>query len=467
MRRITRIVALGIILSVSTQLNAQLLKGTVKGAKVEEAAVGYSPDGYVINEKCIELEVGEDGKFVFDMPLETPYADVGIDIPGVGYFGAHLVKGKTVEMTIVKTVSGVDVEFRGPEKDINEWVCQDKTSFDSMKYWSPDPSEAKTNEEYRALLESEYEKVKKLTPIIKDKAMREYYSRLAECEYKWTKIRIIMDAAQEKAEDYRSYPEFKELIKDIDINDQINYQTNLSLTALNNMVKTPEDDKNLDYCMEQMELVDKIVTNENLKKAMVQMVGMKYFSYGKGQTESDDNIFIPRFKEFAKTKGVDVEEMVTQYLERKISEKKTATGKAAPEITLQARDGKNVQLLSVVKGKFTYIDVWATWCGPCCAEIPHLEKLVEKFKDCPDVQFISISTDRNRVAWEKKLEKDNPQWAQFILTKENDKIFSKDWGITGIPRFIMIDADGNIFDADATRPSDPKTEETIRQNMKQ
>ena len=94
-------------------------------------------------------------------------------------------------------------------------------------------------------------------------------------------------------------------------------------------------------------------------------------------------------------------------------------------------------------------------------EIPFVEKLVEKFKDNPKVQFISISVDQNVQAWEKKLDNDKPQWAQYILTPENNQIFSKDWGITGIPRFIMIDQEGNIFSGDATRPSEPKTEETI------
>lgn len=59
---------------------------------------------------------------------------------------------------------------------------------------------------------------------------------------------------------------------------------------------------------------------------------------------------------------------------------------------MTAPDGRVVRL-SELFGKFLYIDVWATWCGPCCAEISHLEKLVERFAGNDKVRFVSISSD--------------------------------------------------------------------------
>lgn len=85
---------------------------------------------------------------------------------------------------------------------------------------------------------------------------------------------------------------------------------------------------------------------------------------------------------------------------------------------METIDGKQVELSSLLKGKFSYIDVWATWCGPCCAEIPHLERLVEKYKDNDNVQFISISVDADRKAWENKLkkaDKDRPYFKRNII----------------------------------------------------
>ena len=158
--------------------------------------------------------------------------------------------------------------------------------------------------------------------------------------------------------------------------------------------------------------------------------------------------------------------MYKQFLEVKKSKEKTAAGTTAPDITLDTPDGKQVQLKDVCKGKFTYIDVWATWCGPCKKEIPHMAKLVERFKGNDKVQFLSISVDESVEAWKKMIEADKPAWAQYNIHGAVNAQFSKDWGITGIPRFIMIDKDGNIFAADASRPSNEETAKTIEEQTK-
>lgn len=110
--------------------------------------------------------------------------------------------------------------------------------------------------------------------------------------------------------------------------------------------------------------------------------------------------------------------------------------------------------ISEFKGKLLYVDFWATWCGPCKAEIPRLANLVEHYKGNDKVQFISVSVDENVDAWKKMIAKDNPRWPQFIASKEQHAKISKDWGIVGIPRFLLINVDGTINNADAIRPSD-------------
>ena len=464
-KRKIRILTLGaMLLAMPLMSHAQLLKGVIKGFTVDEAGVNYSPDGYAINAKMNDLKIQKNGSFTFDMDFQGPTADVGIDLGANGYFGAHLVKGKTVEIAIEKKGAEYDVKFNGPDVKINYLVNQITRSFDSMKYWAPDPSEDKPNATYRALLETEYAKVKALLPTIKDNKVRDYYTRLSEGNYKWTKIRLIMDASEDGAK-YQDNKEFKQAIAGIDINDPINYQTNLSLTALNNMVKAPLEGNNEAFCREQMALVDKIVTLPGLRTSMVSMIGQQYFLYGNG-VGGDQESFIRDYLKFAGNDSIVAKGMIQQFKDKQESKKLTKSGKAAPDITLNTPDGKSVQLSSLLKGKFTYIDVWATWCGPCVKEIPHLEQLVKRFAGNDKLQFISISVDENTKAWKDKLAKDKPQWAQFVLTPQNNQIFSKDWGITGIPRFIMIDSKGNIFSGDASRPSDEKTAKTLEEESK-
>lgn len=113
-------------------------------------------------------------------------------------------------------------------------------------------------------------------------------------------------------------------------------------------------------------------------------------------------------------------------------------------------------------GKYTYFDIWATWCGPCKAEIPHLKKIEADYHG-KNIQFVSISIDK---------EKDHDKWVAMVNDKELGGIqlfadndwnsqFVKDYLITGIPRFILVDPEGNVITPDAPRPSQDKLREML------
>ena len=117
--------------------------------------------------------------------------------------------------------------------------------------------------------------------------------------------------------------------------------------------------------------------------------------------------------------------------------------------------------LSDLKGKYVYIDVWATWCGPCIREIPSL-KVIEKKYENKNIHFVSISIDeRNRPrynyeAWRKMIVEKELTGIQLFADNAFNSKFTKAYGIDSIPRFLLIDPDGNIVSGNAPRPSDPK-----------
>jgi len=117
----------------------------------------------------------------------------------------------------------------------------------------------------------------------------------------------------------------------------------------------------------------------------------------------------------------------------------------------------------IKRGKITYIDFWATWCGPCCMEIPFVEKLVEKYKGNNKIQFVSISLDNDLVKWHGKLDRDKPTWEQYVIPENFNSKFAKEYNIKGIPRFMIFDGEGRIININAERPSDPKTETRLNQ----
>lgn len=89
-------------------------------------------------------------------------------------------------------------------------------------------------------------------------------------------------------------------------------------------------------------------------------------------------------------------------------------GSVVKDFEMRDRDG-NLVKLSDFKGKLVYMDIWATWCGPCVEEIPNMEKLYQHYKDDPQILLVSVSVDSKKNLWEKKLDEDKPQWPQYIV----------------------------------------------------
>ena len=115
--------------------------------------------------------------------------------------------------------------------------------------------------------------------------------------------------------------------------------------------------------------------------------------------------------------------------------------------------------LSDFKGNLVYVDVWATWCGPCKGQIPALKELEKKFHGQP-VTFLSISVDnaKDRSKWEKYVTEEDLKGVQIMADKAFESDVAKAYSINAIPRFMLFDKEGNIVTIDAPRPSDEKIE---------
>lgn len=140
-------------------------------------------------------------------------------------------------------------------------------------------------------------------------------------------------------------------------------------------------------------------------------------------------------------------------------------GADALDFVMTDQKGKSFRL-SDFRGKAVYIDVWATWCGPCCAEIPHMEKLSAHYARNKKIVLLSISLDENKTKWRKKLAEDKPQWKQFICADAFASELCKNYDINGIPRFLFFDKDGKIISLDAPRPSSTDIVEYIDRHIR-
>ena len=136
---------------------------------------------------------------------------------------------------------------------------------------------------------------------------------------------------------------------------------------------------------------------------------------------------------------------------------KLVKGTESPAFENYENNNGDKTSLSDLKGKYVYVDVWATWCGPCKAEIPSLKK-VEKAYEGKNIEFLSISVDalKDKEAWKKMIAEKEMGGVQLFATNSWESDFVTNYKINGIPRFILIGPNGNIITPDAPRPSDAK-----------
>lgn len=136
-------------------------------------------------------------------------------------------------------------------------------------------------------------------------------------------------------------------------------------------------------------------------------------------------------------------------------------GAPSPTFSFPDTEGKLISLEDL-KGKYVYVDVWATWCGPCKQEIPYLKEMDATYKD-KNLAIVSLSIDQmqHKDKWLQMIKDEQLTGIHIMADKDWNSDFVQAYSITGIPRFILIDTEGNIISANAPRPSDPALKEML------
>lgn len=203
-----------------------------------------------------------------------------------------------------------------------------------------------------------------------------------------------------------------------------------------------------------LNMLNRTVATYKDKRLVEYIVNKNVMVYVKGLGTENMGVLDSIFREW-----VHRPNLVAAYNELYDANKKLSKGQSAIPFTFRNIEGKEVSL-SDFKGKYVYIDIWATWCGPCNAEMPCLKKLEEQFEG-RNICFVSISSDRDRDTWEKFVK--NRRLDGIQLHMGGDQKFMKEICCYGIPHFLLIDREGNFVDANMSRPSDPKTLEMLLQ----
>ena len=172
------------------------------------------------------------------------------------------------------------------------------------------------------------------------------------------------------------------------------------------------------------------------------------------ENEEAQTIFNAFSKTIKKTKaGLKIEKTIFPSDDKSVNpdaEKKedgdVSVGSKAPNFTAPNLDG-NPQGLYATLGKYTLVDFWASWCGPCRVESPKLVEAYNLYKD-KGLAILSVSLDKNDKSWRKAIENDNLNWNHVSNLKRWEDPIAALYGVTSIPQLFLLDENCQVVARD-------------------
>lgn len=364
------------------------------------------------------LEAGDDVQLTFDA---ENYANT-IKFEGTGAeYNNYLLKKQSISKDILKGVGNVyllsEPEFKNKQKDIAA------ATFKLLETTSNLPEEY-IDRERRNIRYS-------------------YLNRLSDYEGN--------HAYYSKNQNFKVAKDFLKELKELDYNSSEDYFFSSSYSRLIGVYCTVQarrfsDSLNIDQDVAYLKAVNTL-SNQTIKN----IICYKSAKYGITYTSDLEGYYAEYLK--GSTDEVNNKEIEESYRALKT----VASGQPSPKFeNYESIDGTTTSL-DDLKGKYVYIDVWATWCGPCKAEVPYLKEIEKQYHD-KNIEFVSISIDTpdNRDKWKTMVEENELGGVQLLADNAFDSKFVQDYLIKGIPRFILLDPEGNIVTANAPRPSNEK-----------
>ena len=422
--------------------DAPLLEGKINTAEPVSLSVVYDYEG---DNYVEELTTDSAGRFAYNPDLAGTEADLILFV-GSDLYGAYVKKGSHARIDI----DGGKATFAGDNTDRCAFV---NALYQTYSPWAfkPTPDHPFDLREWNGKLQQGAERVQKALDAVADDEARARYQRLADATHKYYALQTLsLDRMMNQTDNVARQDS---LVASIDPNADESRLSGLINYWYNNAQLARPSGRNIDlttYFVQQINAVDSALTNEGNKKSLARTLCDMFFMYQPADSaiQAFRQGIAPQLAK-APLLAKHVEELAAERA------KQVKDGDPLPaDPTLLARDGSRAKLSDVIRDKVAYIDFWATWCAPCCREIPFFEKVWQQYKDNPRIVFVSISQDDNRQAWEKKMDNDRPGWPNYIFEPASGRQFLDAMSIHAIPRFVIVGKDGRLISADATRPSD-------------
>ena len=290
---------------------------------------------------------------------------------------------------------------------------------------------------------------------------------IGECAFKTEQKRVISLQWASKKLSYKKYytnlgngeielsVNYFKFMEDIDINDPSFLEDNNSYNFLKTYVSS---NVSTDFDHELLSNFDFIARTFNSQTTKDKIAYDLLKDFIKNEVLEDGDVIMEAYKAL-QSDSIKYNELNDLRIEMATF----SPGRPAFDFTYPNVNGDSISLSDFV-GSLVYVDVWATWCGPCKREIPHLLELEKEYHG-KNIIFLSVSVDE---------EKDYDTWKNMLVEKEMGGVqlfasgwskIAKDYKINGIPRFMLFDSNGNIINVRAPRPSNDGIRPLIDQHL--
>ncbi|WP_417871361.1 TlpA family protein disulfide reductase [Winogradskyella sp.] len=445
-----RLLALSIVTTLfackeDPKIDYVLFSGKIKNPTVKSVSVFQG------REKIKEIQLEQDGTFSDTLTVENGYynLDHGRE---VAYM--YLEKGDSINVSLDTKEFDETIKYSGIGSSKNNFLAEkvlieEKADIDISKVYAMEEPEFIAvmedlkNSKVKSLeskenLSSEFKTTEKknidydyLINLLNYPSYHKHFAKKAEFKASDDFMTRFSSIDYNNSKDYEALDSYKRLV-------QIHYAKKLRDSDNPSLIFDEVSNAGIDALKEDFSKslrYDISPSNENLKA----------FYDGIMKLSSDE-----KYKE----------EITAKY--DKVS--KLAKGMPSPAFVEYENHKGGTTSLKDLKGKYVYVDVWATWCGPCIREIPSLKEVEKQFHG-KNIAFVSTSIDKASAhnTWVEMVKNKELGGIQLMADNDWNSQFVKDYAIEGIPRFILIDPDGNIVSADAPRPSNPKLVELFKE----
>ncbi len=398
-----------------------------------------------------EIKKIQDGHFADTLKLPAGYYTIQI---GQEYSTIYLKPGMKLEVSLDGNQFDETIHYKGKGAEINNFLAQEMLLQEKFQEkYSPKKLVSFNEKDFLKLEDSVYNsQLKRLKAAgIEDPDFIELQTKKYLIEKNTQASMYPMYKSYFMHKPFKVSKDYPKPLEGLDINDKklMHVPGYLDLVESSLSMEADPEIIKKDYALALLKAAEKkLASNPDLKEAiMVKLAksGMGRTKYLKEYYEVfNRNVQDPQMKESA-------DKMYQNLL-------KLQAGNPSPDFKAFDVNGKEYHL-SDFKGKNIYIDLWATWCAPCRAEIPFLEKLKKDYEG-KNIEFVSIDVYDNKDKWEKMVKSGKITGVQLRIPDDKDK-FLQIYNVRGIPRFIFIDKDGNIIDNNVSRPSNPATRKLI------